>query len=180
MNQIILKALSTKLRIASSPFQAVCDSLLNLAVSICEVELAILSLKDTESHLFVSTLGIEGLNEVALEDSICTIADANCIVEVEDAGANPRLKDNPYVTGEPYIRFYAGVPVCLPTGEQLGTICVFDNVPRILQPCRANVLVNIAKIFFDVLIAQDFVLKQITKYEKLRTSEINEHSEIFS
>lgn len=165
MDYEVYKALSVKLRIAASPFQAICDSLLNLAATVCESQFAILSLKDTHSHLFVSTLGITGLEEVADVDSICSYAAANSLIEVEDAMVDVRFCNNPYVTGEPHIRSYAGVPVCLPTGEKLGTICVFDQSPRVLQSHQAKALMSISKVLFNTMVAQDIMFKQITQSE---------------
>ena len=49
---------------------------------------------------------------------------------VSDAREDPRFRDNLYVTGDPFIRFYAGFPIESPTGERIGTLCVFDSAPR--------------------------------------------------
>ena len=49
---------------------------------------------------------------------------------VSDAREDPRFRDNPYVTGEPFIRFYAGFPIESPTGERIGALCVFDSAAR--------------------------------------------------
>lgn len=49
---------------------------------------------------------------------------------VPDATADARFADNPFVTGDPYIRFYAGFPIEAPGGEPIGALCVLDPQPR--------------------------------------------------
>jgi PAS domain S-box-containing protein len=52
------------------------------------------------------------------------------VMEVPDASGDERFRDNPLVTGEPHIRFYAGAPLASPAGEPLGSVCVISPVPR--------------------------------------------------
>jgi len=55
--------------------------------------------------------------------------DTNLFV-IEDASKDPRFADNPLVTGEPHIRFYAGYPLQALNGEKMGTLCIIDQKPR--------------------------------------------------
>ncbi|WP_030177210.1 GAF domain-containing sensor histidine kinase [Spirillospora albida] len=55
------------------------------------------------------------------------------LLEVHDARADPRFRDDPMVTGEPYVRFYAGMPLISAQGHALGTVCVLDHRPRRLD-----------------------------------------------
>ena len=69
--------------------------------------------------------------EIARSDGFCdfTIRTREGMI-VSDAREDPRFRDNPLVTGEPFIRFYAGFPIESPTGERIGALCVFDSDPR--------------------------------------------------
>ncbi|WP_410217681.1 GAF domain-containing protein, partial [Paracoccus sp. (in: a-proteobacteria)] len=49
---------------------------------------------------------------------------------VEDASLHPAFYDNPLVTGPPYVRFYAGVPLLFMREVRLGALCICDQEPR--------------------------------------------------
>jgi GAF domain-containing protein len=57
---------------------------------------------------------------------------------VSDAINDTRFVDNPLVTQEPYLRFYAGAPMKTPEGHNLGTLCVIEQVPRELTQNQMN------------------------------------------
>ena len=153
-------AMQLKLKVAASPFQAIFDSLLKLATIVCATDYATISLKDSYSHLFISTIVIEGMKKVPLADSFFK-ENNNNLLEIEDAQADNRYRDNPNVKGEPAIRFYAGVPITMPLGEQMGTICVFGKTPKLLNTHQKQALIGISKTVLDTIIAQEFALKQL-------------------
>jgi signal transduction protein with GAF and PtsI domain len=57
--------------------------------------------------------------------------------------ADPRFARNPFVTGEPHVRFYAGVPLAT-SGHAIGTLCVFDSRPRPFTAAEQKILVELA------------------------------------
>ena len=65
---------------------------------------------------------------------------------VEDALADERFRDNPLVTEEPHIRFYAGIPLRDKSGQPLGTLCVIDHEPRRLRRAEVQGLIDLADI----------------------------------
>ena len=67
------------------------------------------------------------------------------IFVVPDALADPRFATNPLVQDEPRMRFYAGAPLVSPEGMPLGTLCVFDRVPRALSAEQTRALGALAR-----------------------------------
>ncbi len=63
---------------------------------------------------------------------------ASDIMQVPDARLDPRFADNPLVTEEPHVVFYAGRPLRALDGVVLGTLCLVDHAPRHLdqEACR--------------------------------------------
>lgn len=70
---------------------------------------------------------------------------------VEDAANDERFAANPLVTGEPFIRFYAGAPFIVRDEIRLGTVCIIDKVPRTLSFDQKIVLKQLAKIAMEEL-----------------------------
>jgi PAS domain S-box-containing protein len=106
------------------------DVIARLAADRFDTAIALVSLVDAERQWFKARHGLEA-TETSRRDSFCahTIAGEGVMV-VADAATDPRFARNPLVTGEPRIRFYAGAPLVLADGHQIGTLCVIDPSPR--------------------------------------------------
>lgn len=72
-------------------------------------------------------------------------------MQVEDAHQDPRFKDNILVTGEPSIVFYAGMPLLDKEGYVLGSLCVIDQTPRLLNETQQKALRTLARQVIDKL-----------------------------
>ncbi|MGB3626544.1 MAG: GAF domain-containing protein [Henriciella sp.] len=106
------------------------DRLTRLAANALEAEIALVSLIDADRQWFKSCYGInstETSRDVAFCDHAIRSSD---VMVVPDARKDARFADNPLVTGEPFIRFYAGAPLITREGHALGTLCVIDPKPR--------------------------------------------------
>ncbi len=106
------------------------DALTLLAKDFFKVPMALVSLVDAERQWFKSSQGVDA-TETPRSISFCSHAVYNqAPLVVEDARKDPRFADNPLVTGEMQLRFYAGVPLSWDQGLVLGTLCILDSQPR--------------------------------------------------
>jgi GAF domain-containing protein len=120
--------------------EQVFDDLADLAASICEAPVVLITLVDEKRQWFKSKTGIS-VKETSRDVSFCghAIMQHELFI-VPDATKDDRFADNPLVTSNPKIRFYAGAPLITPDGYPLGTLCVIDKVPRTLRPDQKRAL----------------------------------------
>src|SRR5713226_2904063 len=146
-----LKAL-VAYEILDTAAEEVFDTLTKLAASACDVPIALISLIDSNRQWFKSVQGLPGVTETSRDIAFCAHAILQPgLMEVPDARKDPRFSDNPLVSGEPGIRFYAGMPLVNPQGHALGTLCVIDRKPRSLAPSQRSVLSELARLVVSLM-----------------------------
>jgi len=109
------------------------DENLERIVSVCrlvfDMPIADISVIDGDRQWFKSMQGL-GICETDRELAFCNYPVATGQpLEVLDALTHPDFKDNAVVTGEPFIRYYFGVPIFL-DGFAIGALCLIDTKPR--------------------------------------------------
>lgn len=134
-----------RLNLMDTPAEEVFDEITRLSAELLDIPIALVSLVDERRQWFKSRVGLSA-RETSRTVSFCAHAiNHNDTFIVEDASLDPRFSDNPLVRGPLHIRFYAGVPLTLPGGEALGTLCVIDRVPRQLSPTQKTLLEVLAR-----------------------------------
>jgi diguanylate cyclase (GGDEF)-like protein len=122
------------------------DRLTRLAKRLFDVPIALISLVDANRQWFKSCQGL-GVSETPREVSFCGHAILDDVVMmIPDALLDERFRDNPLVTDDPKIRFYAGCPLRAPGGSKIGTFCVIDQKPRNLDEGERELLRDLARM----------------------------------
>jgi len=108
-------------------------------------KLRLITLVDSDRQWFKARVGVER-TETARDMSFC----GHCITErhpmvIEDTLLDPRFADNPLVTGDPFLRFYAGVPLLIEAGSSVGALSVADRSPRTIAPRQLESLRRLAE-----------------------------------
>ncbi|MCC8409857.1 GAF domain-containing sensor histidine kinase [Mucilaginibacter sp. UR6-1] len=122
-----------KTELLDTPQEQEFDDIVRLASDLCNMPISLISLVDANRQWFKARVGLDA-TETSRDISFCSHAILqDNIFEIPDARQDDRFFDNPLVTHDPSIRYYAGVPLVTSTGSRLGTLCVIDRVPRHLN-----------------------------------------------
>jgi GAF domain-containing protein len=134
------------LKILDTPPEERFDRVTRLAADIYEVPIAVLTLVDANRQWFKSYYGLN-INETTREISFCghTIL-SDKVFTIPDASLDPRFSDNPLVTHEPFIKFYAGISLKNKEGYKIGSLAIIDRRPRNLREENLLSLTDLARI----------------------------------
>ena len=117
------------------------DDVAQLASAICGTPVSLVTFVDHDFQWFKAKVGVDFAGtprEIAFCEHSIRVADE--VMVVEDATTDIRFSNNPLVTQDPNIRFYAGAPFSDENGYTLGTVCVIDTVPRTLSQQQIEAL----------------------------------------
>lgn len=149
-----LRALHDLMLLDTSPEERF-DRVVRFAAEQLDAPIALVSLVDEHRQWFKSRLGLQ-VPETGRDISFC----AHAILQpdvfiVEDASRDARFADNPLVTGETHVRFYAGAPLSAPGGERIGTLCVLDTRPRALDGTELAILKALRALVDEAIAGKD-------------------------
>lgn len=138
--------------IMDTPPEEEFDNITSLASRICGTPISLITLLDDQRQWFKASVGID-LKETPIEYAFCAHAIRNPseLTVVPDSRKDERFADNPFVTGEPHIVFYAGMPLVDEAGHALGSLCVLDVQEQRLSPFQLTALKQLAKQVVSLL-----------------------------
>lgn len=121
------------------------DDIVQLASKLCGMPISVINLIDAERQWFKAEIGL-GVRETPLDTSLCAhaILDDD-FVEIPDTREDPRMADNPLVTGEAGLLFYAGALLRADNGLPIGALCVLGHKPSSLTPVQRDALRVLAR-----------------------------------
>lgn len=156
-------------RVVDSENEEPFDEIVALAAEFFDVPVARINFIDAERQWTKAHVGDLAI-ECARGDSFCshTIRNRTRVLVIEDAHADGRFNQNPFVVGDPHIRFYAGAPLVTPSGSAVGALCLVDYVPRRLTPREVELLAMLARRVVGELELRRRVLEESAAAAELR------------
>jgi len=127
------------------------EAITRMIAAILDVPIALISLVGEDHQWFKARTGLDA-TQTSRNTSFCAFTftpedpSSSTMFVIENAKADPRVVNNPLVTGPPHIIFYAGSPIVTSDGIRLGALCAIDRVPRSISPFQAQVLVNFSQL----------------------------------
>ena len=134
------------LALLDTPAEERFDRITRLAARLFDIPIALITLVDADRQWFKSRFG-ESRTQTPREQSFCAhaILDTEMFV-INDALNDDRFADNPLVSGQSRIRFYAGQPMVAPDGSRVGTLCLIDHRPREFSEAELQALRDLAAL----------------------------------
>ncbi len=156
-----------QLNILETPLEERFERITRIVSRSLNVPIAAVSLIDESRQWFKSIQGLSA-SETPRDAAFC----AHAILEdelllVADATQDERFADNPLVTSEPFIRFYAGYPLSLSKDIRVGTLCAIDYIPREFSSEDLEMLQDLAKMVESELVAVTVSQVQIALIQEL-------------
>ncbi|MEO6915584.1 MAG: GAF domain-containing protein [Chitinophagaceae bacterium] len=132
-------------QILDTPEEVDFDDLVELAALICNCPTSLISFVDEDRQWFKARRNLDAL-ETSRDISFCSHAiQQDDVFTVDNPLEDDRFKNNSLVTGSLQIRFYAGAPIVSAAGSKLGTICVIDNIARMLTSEQKEALKKLSR-----------------------------------
>lgn len=141
-----------QLLVLDTPPEERFDRITEFAAQEFDMPIVLLSLIDEDRQWFKARVGLD-VCETRRGISFCghaILQDETMVVP--DVALDDRFADNPLVTGEPHIQFYAGAPLKMPGGQNIGTLCLIDRTPRQLDAIDLAILASLRDLAVEELV----------------------------
>ncbi len=151
-------ALLKALALLDSPPEELFDRITRIAARVLDVPIVAISLIDRDRQWFKSCVGLDA-TETPRDIAFCAhaIHQSEPLI-VPDATADVRFADNPLVSGDPNIRFYAGAPIFSSRGIALGTLCAIDRRPRVFDAAQIQLLLDLTELVHHEIVRRETAL----------------------
>ncbi|MBD2753063.1 sensor histidine kinase [Spirosoma validum] len=153
------------------------DHITSLAAQICQTPISLITLVDEKRQWFKSSQGL-AIQETPRQFSFCAhaIFNPNQALLIPDTRQDERFASNPFVTGEPHIVFYAGIPLVDTDGFPLGSLCVIDEKPRQLSESQLTALKTLTNQVVNLLALRkaNKALQQSEQRYQMLTTELEQ------
>jgi sigma-B regulation protein RsbU (phosphoserine phosphatase) len=161
-NEIERLSALQSMHLLDTPAEERFDRIPRLLTYIFDVPMAYISLIDADRQWFKAACGLGATKQTARSVSFCghAILSDEALV-VPDATLDERFWNNPLVTEEPFVRFYAGQPLYGPGGQKIGTLCIADRRPRVFHEKDLKALREMAK-----LVERELNLMEVAKLQE--------------
>jgi two-component sensor histidine kinase len=163
--------------ILDTPRESDFDDVVKILAEICDVPFSTITLIDQDRQWHKAAHGIGDLRETHRDVAFCahTILHDGDILVVPDVTKDPRFADNPFVAGDPGLRFYAGALLRSDEGLPLGTVCVVDYKPRQLDARQLNILQLMARqVMAQIALRREIVERRLAeKQQQLLIAELH-------
>jgi PAS domain S-box-containing protein len=132
--------------IVDTPREKDFDEIVKIASVILNMPISLVTFVESDRQWFKAEVGLAGMTETPRDVALCNhaILRSEGLV-VPDTTKDPRFQDNPLVTGDPHLRFYAGATLETSEGLPLGTLCVLDYQPREFTEQQTLILRTLAR-----------------------------------
>ena len=161
------------LRLLDTAPEPTFDRITRTLACILKVPTALVSLVDADRQWFKSRIGLDAV-ETPRTVSFCGhVVASREPMFICDTHRDTRFADNPLVSANPRIRFYAGAPLITSEGYALGTLCAIDYVPReAISAVERDCLIDLAGLTVDAIDAR--AVSKDRKSTRLNSSHVSE------
>ena len=162
-----LKALDDY-RLMDSASAPVFDDIIRIAADVCDVDISVIALIGDERQYFLARNNMKP-KETPRAIAFCAhaILEPHTTFEIENATRDPRFKDNPLVTGEIGVRFYAAHPLTTEDGYALGGLCLIGKKPKRLTDVQRDTIRNLANIIMTLFDARKKEMEDAAEQKKI-------------